>query len=322
MPNPIAEDRIPPAALKRLAWLWLAFCVVKIGSSVLQWHAEFGVPSWKPLLWEGSSLLVVTVLVVVQVHYFAVALNLHTRPWLWLRRQLLFLPIFCLLFVPLTYGLRHAVYAVLGEGYEHAGWLQVFVYESVVLSLFYLLWLGVVFGLATREHLLTERIHAQDTALALRDAQLALLRQQLQPHFLFNALNLISALMYENVPRADALLRKFASLLRQTAAQAAQATHSLADELGILRDYADIMAARFEGRVAIDWQIAPARKRVQARRRTAGRHDTPHAARLPAVSRPSDSGSRAGPRTLWRRWRNAGPRPGQRSPPSRRTLRR
>ena len=256
MPDPDAEDRIPPAALKRLAWLWLAFCVVKIGSSVLQWHAEFGVPSWKPLLWEGSSLLVVTVLVVAQVRYFAVALNLHTRPWLWLRRQLLFLPVFCLLFVPLTYGLRHAVYAVLGEVYEHAGWLQVFVYESVVLSLFYLLWLGVVFGLATREHLLTERINAQDTALALRDAQLVLLRQQLQPHFLFNALNLISALMYENVPRADALLRKLASLLRQTAAQAAQATHSLADELGILRDYADIMAARFEDRVGIDWQIA------------------------------------------------------------------
>ena len=256
MPDPNAEDRIPPASLKRLAWLWLAFCVIKIGSSVLQWRAEFGVPSWKPMLWEGSSLLVVTVLVVVQFRYFAVALHLHTRPWLWLRHQLLFLPAFCLLFVPLTYGLRHAVYALLGEVYSHAGWPQIFVYESVTLGLFYLLWLGVVFGLATREHLLAERIHAQETALALREAQLVLLRQQLQPHFLFNALNLISVTMYENVPRADALLRKLAGLLRQTAAQATKATHSLADELAILLDYADIMTARFEERVEIDWQIA------------------------------------------------------------------
>ena len=80
MPDPNAEDRIPPASPKRLAWLWLVFCIVKIGSSVLQWHSEFDVPPWKPMLWEGSSLLVVTVLVVVQVRYFAVALHLHTRP--------------------------------------------------------------------------------------------------------------------------------------------------------------------------------------------------------------------------------------------------
>ena len=107
------------------------------------------------------QLLVVTVLVVVQIRYFAVALHLHIGPWRWLRRQLLFLPLLCLLFVPLTYGLRHAVYAALGEVYTHAGWVQIYTYESVSLSLFYLLWLGVVFGLATREHLLTERIHAR-----------------------------------------------------------------------------------------------------------------------------------------------------------------
>jgi len=62
--------------------------------------------------------------------------------------------------------------------------------------------------------------------------------------------------MYENVPRADALLRKLAGLLRQTAAQATQAMHPLADELAILRDYADIMAARFEDRVEIIWEIS------------------------------------------------------------------
>jgi len=256
MPDPNAEDRISSALLKRLAWLWLAFCVVKIGSAVLLEVTERGGTFWQPLLWESSSLLVSTLLVTVLIRFFAVRTHLHTHPWHWLRHQLLFLPVLCLLFVPATYGIRHAVYSLLGEVYRHAGWLDIYVYESVMLSLFYLLWLGVVFGLATREHLLAERIQAQETALALRDAQLVLLRQQLQPHFLFNALNLVSVLMYEDVPRADALLRKLAGLLRQTAAQATRATHPLADELAILRDYADIMAARFEDRVEIDWQIA------------------------------------------------------------------
>jgi len=256
MPDQNAEDRIPTPLLKRLAWLWFAFCTIKIGSAVLLEYREPGISYWKPLLWESSSLLVVTLLILVQIRFLAIPRHLHTHPWWWLRRQLSFLPVLCLVFVPATYGLRHMVYALAGEDYQHAGWLQIFVYESVTLSLFYLLWLGVVFGLATREHLLAERIGAQETALALRDAQLVLLRQQLQPHFLFNALNLISALMYENVPRADALLRKLAGFLRQTAEQATRATHPLADELSILHDYADIMAARFEGRVEIDWQIA------------------------------------------------------------------
>lgn len=236
MPDQNAEDRLPSPLLKRLAWLWLAFCVIKIGSAVFLEYREPGVLYWKPLLWESSSLLVVTLLILVQIRFLAIPRHLHTQPWWWLRRQLSFLPVLCLVFVPVTYGLRHMVYALAGEAYQHADWLRIFVYESVTLSLFYLLWLGVVFGLATREHLLAERIDAQETALALRDAQLVLLRQQLQPHFLFNALNLISALMYENVPRADALLRKLAAFLRQTAEQATRATHPLADELAILRD--------------------------------------------------------------------------------------
>lgn len=256
MPDSPPADSVPSVLLKRLGWLWLAFCIVKIGSTVLQEYTEPGQAFWKPLLWEGSSLLVVTLLVAAQIRFLSITRYLYTRPGRWLGRQLLFLPVLCLLFVPATFGLRHAVYAMLGETYVHAGWQQIFIYETVTLSLFYLLWLGVVFGLATREHLLTERIRAQETALALREAQLALLRQQLQPHFLFNALNLISALMYENVARADALLLKLAGLLRQTADHATRSTHPLNDELAILRDYAEIMTARFEGRVDIEWHVS------------------------------------------------------------------
>lgn len=252
----LAEDHFSSAVRKRLVWLWLLFCAVKVSSAVLLDYAEQGLPLWKPLLWEGSSLLVVSALIAIQLRFSAVTRHLHSRPWLWLRNQLLLLPLMCVVFVPATYGLRHAVYSLVGEVYEHGSWFQVFAYESTVLSVFYLLWLGVFFGLATREHLLTERIRAQETALALREAQLVLLRQQLQPHFLFNALNLISVAMYEDVPRADALLRKLASFLRQGSAQATKATHPLSEELALLHDYADIMAARFEGRVEISWEIA------------------------------------------------------------------
>jgi len=249
------EELFPPALTGRLAWLWAAFCVAKIAGEVMGYLSDGGTAIWKPVLWEGSSMLVVTVLGLLQWRWLGPTGDLHANPRKWLRNCLLALPLWCIVFVSATYGLRHAVYALAGEVYTHGSWPRVFAYESLVLSMFYMLWLGVIFGLATRESLLAERIRRQESELALRAAHLALLRQQLQPHFLFNALNLVSATMYENVPRADALLRKLASLLRQASAQTAQAMHSLADELALLRDYGDIMLARFEGRVELTWCI-------------------------------------------------------------------
>lgn len=246
---------LPVTLLRQLAWLWLAFCIVKGVSATLIYVLDGGRTLWKPLVWESSSLLVVTLLAVLQLRTRRLWRHLPGHPWRWFAAGLARLPLWCVVFLCATFGLRYGVYALAGEPYDPGPWPRVAVYESVTLAIFYTLWLGVVFGLATRENLLAEQRRAQDVEAALREAQLALLRQQLQPHFLFNALNLISATMYEDVARADALLRKLASLLRQAATISTQAEHPLADELALMRDYADIMAARFEGRVEVAWQL-------------------------------------------------------------------
>ena len=246
---------LPVALLRLLAWLWLAFGVIKVASAALLYLLDGGRTLWKPLLWEGSSLFVVTLLAVNQLRTQRLWSHLPDHPWRWFAAGLARLPLWSVVFLSATFGLRYGVYALAGEHYEPGPWLRVAIYESVTLAVFYMLWLGVIFGLATRENLLAEQQRAQDVETALRDAQLALLRQQLQPHFLFNALNLISATMYEDVARADTLLRKLASLLRQAAAKSAQAEQSLEDELALMRDYIDIMVARFEGRVEVAWHV-------------------------------------------------------------------
>jgi signal transduction histidine kinase len=246
---------VPVTLLRQLAWLWLAFCVVRVASATLYYVLDGGHTLWKPLLWESSSLLVVTLLAILQLRSRRLWRHLPDHPWRWFAAGLARLPLWCVAFLCATFGLRYAVYALAGEHYDPGPWPRVVVYESATLAVFYTLWLGVVFGLATRDNLLAEQRRAQDVEAALREAQLALLRQQLQPHFLFNALNLISATMYEDVARADTLLRKLASLLRQAAATTAQAEHPLADELALMRDYADIMAARFEGRAEVVWHF-------------------------------------------------------------------
>jgi LytS/YehU family sensor histidine kinase len=84
---------------------------------------------------------------------------------------------------------------------------------------------------------------------------LAQLTQQLQPHFLFNALNTVSSLIHSDPDMADALLTRLASLLRAATDASQRPEQSATDELALLHAYADIMTQRFADRVEIAWDV-------------------------------------------------------------------
>jgi Putative regulator of cell autolysis len=60
------------------------------------------------------------------------------------------------------------------------------------------------------------QVVAADLEARLAEAQLQNLQLQLQPHFLFNTLNTISSVMYDDVRRADTMLARLSDLLRRT----------------------------------------------------------------------------------------------------------
>ncbi len=88
-------------------------------------------------------------------------------------------------------------------------------------------------------------------------AQLQNLRLQLQPHFLFNALNTISAVMYEDLAAADAMLARLSDLLRLTLAASTRQEVPLEDEVRILDLYLHLMRARLEDRLSVSLDIEP-----------------------------------------------------------------
>jgi two-component system, LytTR family, sensor kinase len=101
---------------------------------------------------------------------------------------------------------------------------------------------------------------AQELAAAqlktkLAEAQLENLRLQLQPHFLFNTLNTISSVMYEDVKAADQMVTQLSDLLRLTLR--ASRTHEipLGDELQITRLYLDLMQKRYEEKLRVRYAI-------------------------------------------------------------------
>ena len=90
-------------------------------------------------------------------------------------------------------------------------------------------------------------------------AQLAMLRYQLNPHFLFNTLNSISTLvLLKHTERANAMLSRLASFLRYTLVYEPTAQVTLTQEVETLKLYLDIEKMRFEERLRTTFDIDPA----------------------------------------------------------------
>ncbi len=111
------------------------------------------------------------------------------------------------------------------------------------------------YRIAEAEKLATAELQ---TKLAL--AQLENLRLQVQPHFLFNTLNTISSVMYEDVRAADAMITQLSDLLRLTLRASRAQEIPLEEELQIARLYLDLMQKRFENKLRISYSIDPALK--------------------------------------------------------------
>jgi sensor histidine kinase YesM len=105
--------------------------------------------------------------------------------------------------------------------------------------------------LRTRE---LERERALKTAV---EAQLSSLESRVQPHFLFNTLNAISALIHEDPNRAERTVERLAALLRFSLDAAGRGIVSLAEELKIVEDYLEIESARLGPRLAYTIDVDP-----------------------------------------------------------------
>jgi hypothetical protein len=92
----------------------------------------------------------------------------------------------------------------------------------------------------------------------LAQAQLQALEMHLSPHFLFNTLNAVAALIHSDPGRADGILIKLSQLLRTSLNRSNEQVATLNDELAFLETYLDIERLRFGPRLRIDIQVPPA----------------------------------------------------------------
>jgi two-component system, LytTR family, sensor kinase len=130
----------------------------------------------------------------------------------------------------------------------------IYFYNLTVLGAWSALYYAINFFLQVEEQAdRLERLEAQATS-----AQLAMLRYQLNPHFLFNTLNSISTLvLLKQTAPANAMLTRLSSFLRHTLVSEPGGKVSVAQEVETLKLYLDIERMRFEDRLQTEFRVEP-----------------------------------------------------------------
>ena len=140
----------------------------------------------------------------------------------------------------------------------HRDGLRIAADATVIWLFFFAAWSA--FYLATQAQ--AEALHARrriaEAESAARSAQVRALRYQVNPHFLFNTLNSLSALVLADRPaEAESMILKLSAFFRSSLTLEPTADVTLADEIALQRHYLDIEIVRFPKRLKVAIDVAP-----------------------------------------------------------------
>jgi len=257
----LASDRAPAWRWLRPGWPLYALLTVLFGlyqgiNALIGLHgARSQYAPWKPFLWEMSSVIVILALIPLILR-LETRVRIDSRP----RMRALLVHIagavaFSIVHTTGMVLIRKLVYAWAGESYLFGNILVEWIYELQKDLLTYFTILLVTFAVREFRIRRAGELRAQQLATELSEARLRHLTAQIDPHFLFNALNAISNRMHEDIDAADRMISQLGDLLRAAYESDDSVLVPLGRELGWLRGYAAMMAERFRGQLTFEIEV-------------------------------------------------------------------
>lgn len=227
-------------------------------------HSE--VAAWKPFVWESSSVLVIVALIPF-IARFERRFRLDARP----RSRILMAHVaggftFSIVHITGMVLLRKLAYALAGQSYDFGNLFIGGFYELQKDLITYIVILLVLFAVREFRVRRAGELRAAELAAELSEARLRHLTAQIEPHFLFNALNAISNRMHEDVEAADRMISHLGDLLRAAYESDQHVLVPLGREIDWLRGYAAMMAERFRGQLEFELQVEPGLESAQVPR--------------------------------------------------------
>lgn len=156
----------------------------------------------------------------------------------------------------LMWGSRSLLFRLLGWGsydYGDMGYRFVMEYQKQIFA--YGTIYGVVHFIRYLRHNRERELHASELERRFAEVRLDTLKMQLNPHFLFNTLNMISTHVHDDPQLADRMLGRLSDFLRETLRNAGRQEVPLSQDLAFLSDYLAIMKARFGERLDVRMHI-------------------------------------------------------------------
>ncbi len=129
--------------------------------------------------------------------------------------------------------------------------------SSVNGTIIFMVWFLGYFGYHVFDRFNRSEIERLRLAAVVKDAELRALKSQVNPHFIFNSLNSVRALIDEDPERARSAVTQLANMLRYSLQSGTKETVSFEDELAVVNDYLALEQVRHEERLRLKLEVSP-----------------------------------------------------------------
>lgn len=134
---------------------------------------------------------------------------------------------------------------------------DIIIWQFMLGVLIYLLSTGVFYTIIYYHQFREKELREKEQMILVRDAELKALKMQIHPHFLFNALNSVNALIKEKPDLARKMMGKLSDLLRFSLETRGKPLIPLKEEIDLMHQYLEIEKVRFSDRISIEETIEP-----------------------------------------------------------------
>lgn len=214
--------------------------------------------TWQPWVWTYSAIYSYTIISPIII-YFCHQWPLGKTNILStsVKAVLLYIPT-TFLFISLMLITRQLAYLLItGDFMEEWNLADRYLYEfpktiGIYVGFGFITYTKIYYDSAQKEQLNAAKLQNE-----LQNVRMQTLRSQLQPHFLFNTLNLISSTTYQDPDKADSIITRLGDLLRYSLATEQKPFVTLKEEMQAMSSYLEISELRFGEKMSIDIQIEP-----------------------------------------------------------------
>lgn len=207
------------------------------------------------LTWKGISLLVLFSVIGIVIS--------HLMRWFFRRFNFFQYkpgPLIPRLFIVALVGaiIFQIVYSIIATFFNRASVPETFlemILEIVMIMFLFMIWIIIYFSYHFIRKSRLEELKNLQLSDSQKEIELQNLRTQLNPHFLFNALNSIRALIDLEPKLAKESVTKLSNILRNSLLFGRKESVTIEEECEFVRDYLDLEKVRFEERLQVEWNI-------------------------------------------------------------------